>query len=146
MNWTDYYIQMARVVANKSKDESTKVGCIIVGHDKEIRATGFNGFPRGVNDDADRYADRNTKLLYIVHAEANAVAAAARVGVSLKGCTAVVTKFPCSQCAALLIQAGVTKVMAPSFKRDDRWIASNRAAETMFTEAKVSVETYFPGD
>lgn len=50
MNWNSYFIEMAMLVAKKSKDPSTKVGCVIVGPDNEIRSTGFNGFPRGVQE------------------------------------------------------------------------------------------------
>ena len=142
MDWSEYFIQMAWLVAKKSKDPSTKVGCLVVGPDKEVRATGFNGFPRMVDDTGPRLESKDGKLYLMVHAEANAVAAAARVGVSLKGCTAVVTKYPCSQCAALLIQAGITKVLAPEYDPQDRWAYSSTISQSMFYETGVVVETY----
>lgn len=142
MNWTEYFSQMAFLAAKKSKDPSTQVGCIIVGPDKEIRSTGFNGFPRGVADTGARLESKDGKLNFMVHAEANAVAAAARMGTSLKGCMAVVTKYPCSQCAALLIQAGVSKILTPHYHHEDRWAYSNSVSESMFNETGVKVEHY----
>lgn len=82
----------------------------MVGPGREIRATGYNGLPRGVNDDPRRM-ERPAKYLWTVHAEANAVAHAARTGASLLGCTAYVTHEPCAQCAALLINAGVAEIV-----------------------------------
>lgn len=141
-SWQKYFIEMARLAASKSKDPSTKVGCVIVGPDMEVRATGFNGFARGVSDDVDRYADKDGKLIMMVHAEANAIAAAARVGTSLKGCTAVVTKHPCPQCAALLIQAGVSAVVSPSPYDGSRWQDANVVAQLQFAESGVGARYY----
>ncbi len=86
MNWHDYYLNMLTDVAAKSKDEATKVGVIVVGPDNEIRSTGFNSFPRGINDNVPERQTRPTKYLYIEHGERNAIYNAARVGVPLKGC------------------------------------------------------------
>ncbi len=87
-SWDEHYINMATLISFKSKDPSTKVGVVIIGSDNEILSTGFNGFPRGV--DERRYPERwerPEKYDWIVHAESNAVANAARVGVSLKEST-----------------------------------------------------------
>lgn len=139
-SWDEHFMAHARLAASRSKDPSTQVGAVIVGPDREIRATGFNGFPRLCSDAPATYADRPRKHLRIVHAEANAVAAAARVGVSLKGCTAYVTAPCCAQCAALLIQAGVKAVVwsADVELRSD-WMPSLNEAQEMFREAGVEV-------
>lgn len=142
LGWDEYFMGLATLAGTKSKDPSTKVGCVIVGPDKEVRATGFNGFPRGVADSAHRYGDREGKLLFMVHAEANAVAAAARVGVSLKGCRAFVTKHPCAQCAALLIQAGVEEVISPHYEDGSRWLLQGSVAAQMLSEAGVKCLAY----
>jgi dCMP deaminase len=139
-SWLAYFQEMAVLVASKSKDPSTKVGCVVVGPDMEVRATGYNGFPRGVADSVERLADRDGKLHFMVHAEANAVAAAARVGTSLKGCTVVVTKFPCPQCTALLIQSGVSSVIAPPANDGSRWSEQNQTSVVMLREAGVPVQ------
>lgn len=109
MAWYDYFMGFARHAASKSKDPSTQVGAVAVGPDGEIRATGYNGLPRGVEDRPERM-ERPAKYLWTSHAEENLVAHAARVGVSLKGCTVYVTHYPCSRCARSLIQAGVSKI------------------------------------
>ncbi|MBI3447060.1 MAG: dCMP deaminase family protein [Magnetospirillum sp.] len=109
MKWADYFMGFARHAASKSKDPSTQVGAVAVGPDGEIRATGFNGLPRGVEDKPERM-ERPAKYLWTSHAEENLVAHAARVGVSLKGCTIYVTHYPCSRCARSLIQAGIAKI------------------------------------
>jgi len=109
----------------------------------EIRATGWNGFPRGVNDTEERLNDRPTKYKFITHAEANAIANAARSGVALEGCSLLVTALhPCNDCAKLLIQSGIKKVYAPLPEIDGRWADSFEVAATMFREAGVEVEFY----
>ena len=136
-NWTDYFLEMAHLVATKSKDPSTKVGCIVVTEDKVVAATGYNGLPRGVEDKAERM-ERPAKYLWTSHAEENAVAQAARVGMKLKGGTAFVTHMPCSRCARTLIQAGIEYVVV------DRGTTSMPQEEfdvamQMFKEAGVDV-------
>lgn len=108
---------MCNLIASKSKDPSTKVGVVIIGEDNEILSTGFNGFPRGIDEVNDKTRwDGSDKYKWIVHAEANAVANAARIGVSLKGST-LYENFepsPCSGCAGLLIQAGIKRIIGPN--------------------------------
>ena len=53
MNWTEYFLSIAEAVKMKSKDRRTQIGAVIVGEDKEIVSTGFNSFPRGINDDVE---------------------------------------------------------------------------------------------
>lgn len=99
----------AEHAAKKSKD-STQVGAALVGPEREVRLTAYNGPPKGVRDLEER-RERPTKYLYASHAEANLVAFAAREGIRTKGCTVYVTHHPCSSCARTLIQAGVAKVV-----------------------------------
>ncbi len=133
MNWDEYYIKLAMLIASKSKDPSTQVGCVIVGPDYEIRSTGFNGFPRGVHEEnyktppiasglswhdvdvSDRW-ERPAKYEWVEHAERNAIYNAARVGVSLKGCTAYLNwePRPCVECCKGFIQAGIINVVGPN--------------------------------
>ena len=81
--WDIRFLELAKHISGWSKDPSTKVGCVVVGEDREIRSTGFNGFPRGISDDNERLTDRNQKYPLICHAEENAIMHAARIGVSL---------------------------------------------------------------
>jgi dCMP deaminase len=136
-HWDARFLALAGHVAAWSKHRTTRVGCVVVDDDRRIRATGFNGFPRGVADAPGRLADRPTKLLLSVHAEANAVAAAARAGVPLAGCTAYVTHPPCAACAALLTQAGIRRVVFRGRLRDD-WADSEAAARLIMAEAGVA--------
>ncbi|MGE5546094.1 MAG: deoxycytidylate deaminase [Solirubrobacterales bacterium] len=140
MNWREYFMGFARHAAAKSKDPSTQVGAVVIGPDGEIRATGFNGLPRGVADLPERM-ERPAKYLWTSHAEENLVAHAARVGVSLKGCTVYVTHFPCSRCARSLIQAGISAVVVDS-GTTSMPAEEFEIAETMFTEANVRVERF----
>ncbi len=133
--WDHRFMLLAHEIAQWSKDPSHKVGCVIIDDDRNILATGFNGFPRGVEDSTERYIDRDTKLLMTVHAEANAVAMAGRP--RLKGGTAYVTLRPCCQCAALLIQAGVKSVVVQGGSDGGKWMENMNTAEAMLREAGV---------
>ena len=73
MKWHYRFMELAKLVATWSKDTSTKTGAVIVGPDKEIRATGYNGFVRGVDDDVFERFERPTKYDFFEHAERNAV-------------------------------------------------------------------------
>ena len=138
--WDLRFIDLARHISEWSKDPSTKVGCVIVGEDREIRSTGFNGFPRGIVDTSERLEDRNQKYPMICHAEENAIMHAARIGVSLKGTTAYVTWPPCSRCSRSLIQAGVSEVIYPSnVQIPDRWQSDFDIASEMMNEAGIIV-------
>jgi dCMP deaminase len=141
-SWREYFFKMACFVATKSKDPSTKVGCVLVGIHNQTLSTGFNGFARGVNDSSERYEDRSIKLQMIVHAEANAIAAAARSGIGLFNHTAFITMPPCPQCAALLIQAGVSRIVCPVPDQDSRWFEQQTMAIDMCKESNVRVEFY----
>jgi dCMP deaminase len=134
-SWDEHFMDMAILVAQRSKDPSTKVGCVVVSEDKIVVATGYNGLPRGVQDRSERM-ERPAKYLWTSHAEENAVAQSARVGAKLKGGTAFVTHHPCSRCARSLIQAGVTRVVIGNGKTsmpDEEF----EVAAIMFKEAGV---------
>jgi dCMP deaminase len=138
--WDRRFIELARHIARWSKDPSTKVGCVVVGPDREIRSTGFNGFPRGIDDTSERLGDRDLKYPLICHAEENACMHAARIGVSLKGCAAYVTWPPCTRCARSLVQAGLSEVLFPDgLDIPDRWQDDFDMSTSMLREAGISV-------
>ena len=140
--WDGRFIELAKHISGWSKDPSTKVGCVVVGEDREIRSTGFNGFPRGIEDDPDRLEDREQKYPLICHAEENAIMHAARIGVSLKGCVAYVTWPPCTRCSRSLIQAGVVEVVYPdSIEIPERWEADFEMSGSMMKEAGIKVRS-----
>lgn len=139
--WDSRFLSLAEVVASWSKDPSTKVGAVIVRPDRTIASAGFNGFPRGVLDDDERYADRPTKYAMAVHGEANAIVNARE---PLHGYSIYCTLFPCSVCAALIIQAGIINVssLLPDADQIERWRDSWTTSETMLNEAEVSWQRY----
>ena len=140
--WDRRFLELAKHISGWSKDPSTKVGCVVVGEDREIRSTGFNGFPRGIEDDSDRLEDRDQKYPLICHAEENAIMHAARIGVSLKDSTAYVTWPPCSRCARSLIQAGVREVVySDAGEIPDRWKADFQTSTEMMREAGLKVRS-----
>ncbi|MDD9945916.1 MAG: dCMP deaminase family protein [Myxococcales bacterium] len=138
--WDRRFVELAAHIATWSKDPSTQVGCVVVGPDREIRSTGFNGFPRGIEDSEARLTDRDQKYPLICHAEENAIMHAARVGVSLKSCVAYVTWPPCTRCARSLIQAGVREVCFPAgLEIPERWLEDFDLSTHMLAESGVLV-------
>lgn len=139
-NWDARFLELARHISGWSKDPSTKVGCVVVGPDREIRSTGFNGFPRGIEDNVARLANRETKYPLVCHAEENAIMHAARIGVALKGCVAYVTWPPCTRCARSLIQAGIREIVYPAdLVIPERWVDDFRISTEMLSEAGLLV-------
>lgn len=139
-NWDQRFLDLAAHIATWSKDPSTKVGYVVIGPDREIRSTGFNGFPRGIDDTFERLNDRQAKYPLMCHAEENAVTHAARIGTALKGCTAYGTWPPCTRCARFLVQAGITSVVYPyNVMIPARWADEFEAGLSILAEAGVSV-------
>ena len=87
MEWNRYFFNIAEEVKKKSKDKNTQIGAVIVGQDKEIVSTGYNSFPRGIDDNKIERQEKPEKYFWFEHAERNAIYNAARIGVSTKGCT-----------------------------------------------------------
>ena len=128
-----------REIALLSKDRNTQVGAIALDDNNNIVSTGYNGFPRGVNDDVEERHQRPEKYRWTSHAEENLVAQAAYMGKSLKGCTILVSSlFACEGCARMIIQSGIKKIIAPHID-EGNWKDSNSVAVTMFKEAGVEV-------
>jgi dCMP deaminase len=133
------FMAVAEAMRDMSKDPSTKVGAVAIDDDFNVLTPGYNGFPRGVKDTEERLNNRELKYQLTVHAEGNIVAQAARKGVSLKDSTVVVTSlFPCSNCSALMIQAGVKRIIATK-PDNERWAESNKLAMEILKEAEVEV-------
>jgi dCMP deaminase len=110
-------------------------------------SVGFNGFPQNLSDSLELYENREYKLAVTVHAEANAILNAAKNGAKTQSCTAYVTFPPCSQCAAALIQAGVSKVICPDpANAPERWRASFKLANEMLYQSGVKLLYYTEAD
>jgi len=135
--WQARFIDLAKEIASWSKDSGTQVGSVIVRPDRTICSVGFNGFPRGVKDSQEAIENRDAKLLRTIHAELNAILSSKE---SLVGYSLFVWPFqPCANCAAAIIQSGITEVYCPynDHLAHERWSESFRAALQMFDEAGV---------
>ena len=141
-DWDKRFLKLAKHISKWSKDPSTQVGCVVVGPDRELRSTGFNGLPRGIEDNNERLNNREIKYPLICHAEENAIMHAARIGMSLKGCTAYVTWPPCTRCARSLIQAGISTIIYPKdIKIPERWLEDFNLSLNMLKEASIILKT-----
>jgi dCMP deaminase len=144
LSWDEYFLEIARVVAKRSPDRSTQVGCVIVGQDHEVKSTGYNGFPRGVDDENDDWHARPKKYDVTEHSERNAIYLAAKNGVSTNGCTMYCTWMPCPDCARAIIQCGITKVILdkdfkPTEETKDRWEEKHKISEELFDAAGTEI-------
>jgi len=146
MNWTEYFLGIAEQVKLKSKDESTKIGAVIVGRDNEIISTGYNSFPRGLDDSLTERQERPEKYFWIEHAERNAIYNAARIGVSLKNSTIYLTSgLPCMDCARGIVNSGIIKVYCKRIcttKNKEMWEESQRKSSQLLQECGIDVIYY----
>jgi len=145
MNWDEYFINIAQQIKLKSKDQKTQIGVVIVGKDNEIVSTGYNSFPRGINDDLQERQERPEKYYWFEHAERNAIYNAARIGVSTLNTTMYMTcDISCADCARGIINAGISKIVfSKSNKhRNTIWKESAERSIQMFKEAGIDVK-YF---
>jgi dCMP deaminase len=147
MNWEQYFRQIAHTVRLKSKDLNTQIGAVIVGKDNEIVSTGYNSFPRGIDDSIFTRQLRPEKYYFMAHAEQNAISNAARIGVSTNGCTMYVTcGIPCADCAKNIINAGITTLVCEVDLRcgahGEYWEEHAKRSLIMFEESGVQVKYY----
>jgi dCMP deaminase len=145
MNWVTYYKQLANTVKLKSKDKYTQIGAVIVGEDGEIVSTGYNSFPRGLDDGVDLRQERPEKYYWFEHAERNAIYNAARIGVSTKGTTMYLScGLPCADCARGIINSGIKRIFCErvDVTKGDMWKESQERSWDMFRETGVDVCFY----
>ena len=129
IKWDEYFMGLAKLSAERSKDPNTQVGACIVNEAHKVVALGYNGMPRGV-EDSDMPWDRegdflDTKYAYVCHSELNAILNSVA---NTEGCTIYVTLFPCNECAKAIVQAGIKRVVYADDKyaETDSTIASKR--------------------
>jgi len=136
--WDTRFLNIAKEVATWSKDPSSKIGAIAV-KDRVILSTGYNGFPRGIDDSEDRYQDKEQKYKYVVHGEMNCIYNAAHIGINLNNSDMYVYGLPtCSECAKGIIQIGVKRVFSCYPETiGEKWKVSEIATKEMFDEAGV---------
>lgn len=139
--WDSYFMGIAKLSAERSKDPSTQVGACIVNTENRIVGMGYNGFPTGISDTElpwNRKGDPlNTKYLYVCHSELNAILNSIQ---DLKGCRLYVSLFPCNECAKCIIQSGITEVIYA----DDKYADTDcvKASKKMFELANVKYRLY----
>ena len=136
ITWDEYFMGLAHLSALRSKDPNTQVGACIIDQDKKVVSIGYNGMPRGCNDQDFPWARDGgfleTKYAFVVHAELNAILNSPR---SVNGCTLYVSLFPCNECAKAIIQSGIKKIIYESDKYDGT--EGNIASKKMLDEAGV---------
>ncbi|MCR8724997.1 deoxycytidylate deaminase [Frigidibacter sp. ROC022] len=140
--WTRRFLDLADLIASWSDDRDRHVGAVIVGAAHEVRASGYNGLPRGVGGHEDARYDRASgeKFHWVEHAERNAIYNAARAGTAVEGCTIYVNRFPCADCARAIIQSGIARVVCPPRPQNDGALDhSFVVAETLLAEAGVGL-------
>jgi len=142
--WHSYYLAVCRSLAQRSKDPSTQIGCVIVGPAHEIRSTGYNSFPRGIHDTVPERLERPEKYLWIEHAERNAIYNAARAGTPLQDCTIYVEVTPCMDCARAIVQAGIARVIVDADRMQQysskRYDEEFKKVKVLFKEAGIKME------
>ncbi|MDI9491167.1 MAG: dCMP deaminase family protein [Clostridiaceae bacterium] len=147
ISWDEYFMGIALLSAERSKDPNTQVGACVVNSDNKIVSVGYNGMPLGVSDDDFPWARQGsyleTKYPYVCHAELNAILN--NPGMSLKDCSIYVPLFPCNECSKAIIQSGIKKVyyLSDKYEQEDSTIASKRmmdAAGVSYKQLKTNLE------
>ncbi len=144
ISWDEYFMGIALLSAQRSKDSNTQVGACIVSREKKILSLGYNGMPTGCDDDDmpwERDGDPiNTKYMYVCHAELNAILN--RGDVSLSDSILYVTLFPCNECAKAIIQSGIKEIVYMSDKYADQ--ANTIVSKRLFDMVGIKYRRYEP--
>jgi len=145
ITWDQYFMGVAKLSAMRSKDPKTQVGACIVNDDLRIVGIGYNGLPKGCEDDEFPWENKgefiDTKYPYVVHAEANAILNATS---NLKDSSIYVSLFPCNECTKLIIQSGIKEIVFESNKYKDT--KEHQAAVKMLKAARVKCREIITGD
>ena len=144
--WDRRFLEMAKLISTWSKDPSTQVGAVIVSGRNKVVGIGYNGFPRGILDNKERYDDRPTKYKLVVHAEVNALLDAGERAIGSKLYVYPTFAFPpvCSDCCKFAIQSGIVEIVGydqSGITKEAlaRWEESIRISEMMCNEANVKI-------
>ncbi len=147
-SWDDLFMTAVYLFASKSKDKSTHIGAIVVGPDKEVRSTGYNGFVRGLQDELPQRQERPEKYFWFEHAERNAIYNATLIGASLKDCIMYTNGIPCMDCSRGIVQAGIKEVVVDKIwdeNNSEKWAENGKRSLEMFEEVGVKVRYYEGG-
>lgn len=140
--WDKRFLELARLVSTWSKDPSTQTGAVLVRPDKTVCAVGFNGFPKGMPDTPELYANREEKYSRIVHCEMNALI---HTSERVEGYTLYTYPFAsCDRCAVHMLQSGVKRFVYPTLPPDkvERWQKSMEKTVQYFKECGVEYQEY----
>jgi dCMP deaminase len=135
LSWDEYFMGIAILSGQRSKDPSTQVGACIVNEEKRIVGAGYNGFPHGISDNDPNFSwgktgsFLETKYPFVVHAEQNAILNSTK---SLRDCTIYVGLFPCNECAKSIIQSGIRNVI---YLSDKHYKSESTIASKMLLDA-----------
>ncbi len=142
ISWDEYFMGIAKLSAERSKDPNTQVGCCIVSNENKILSMGYNGFPTGCSDDEFTWSreGEDNKYLYSTHSELNAILNFP--GSSLVGARMYVTLFPCNECAKAIIQVGIKELVYGCDKYADT--TGVKASKKMLSAAGVKFRMYEP--
>ena len=148
ISFDELYMTLAYTIALKSKDRSTKFGCVVVDDSNTVRSLGYNNFPQGFDDNLDEAHNRPLKYKYTEHAERNALYNASRIGVSLNDCRLYIPGFPCTDCARGIIRTGIKEVILHKEWVEmagwDHWTEDSKDSRFMFDQCGVKVR-FFEG-
>ncbi len=142
LNWDEYFMSVALLSAQRSKDPNTQVGACVASSNNKIVGVGYNGFPWGCSDDVLPWAREgtylDTKYPYVCHAELNAVLNS--TATNLKGCRIYVGLFPCNECTKVIIQSGIEEIIYLSDKYADS--DSVKASKFMLDTSKTKYRKF----
>lgn len=141
--WDLRFLKIAQEISLWSKDPSTKVGAVIVDSRHNIISTGYNGFPSGIDDSPEAYANRELKYQRIIHAEMNALLRAK----DLRSTDHTLYTWPfmsCDRCSVMVVQSGIVRCVAPEPSEDikNRWNDSISVSSKLFSEANIELKIY----
>ncbi len=142
ISWDEYFMGIALLSSQRSKDPNTKVGACIVDTNHKVVSIGYNGMPSGVDESKvswNKGEGLDSKYLYVCHAEFNAILNA-RDGTALRDCILYVTLYPCNECAKAIIQTGIKEVVYMENKYPER--DETKASELLLKLAGVKTRQY----
>ena len=143
VSWDEYFMGIAVLSCERSKDPNTKVGACIVDENKRVVSIGYNGMPSGCDESQlswNRGEGLDSKYLYVCHAEFNAILNSRNGTSALRGCTLYVTLFPCNECTKAIIQTGIKEIVYISNKYEDT--VGVQASKRMLLLAGVKIRHY----
>lgn len=145
MDWDQLFMNMVYLVANKSKDQSTHIGAVIVGPGNEVVSVGYNSFVRNCDDQISTRQERPEKYFWFEHAERNAIYNSARIGAIPLGCKMYTQGVPCMDCARGIVQAGIIEVIVDRtwsdsfYNKQNKWNDHHKRTIQLFDETQVSL-------